>query len=65
MRNDDTRPACHDTLQCFLYQRFGFAVEVAGGFVEDEDLRVFEDQSCQRDALLFVGSKFWQIQVVL
>jgi hypothetical protein len=25
-----------------LNQRFGFAVEMAGGFVEDENTRVFE-----------------------
>jgi len=38
MGNDDARPSCHHALQRFLNQRFGFAVEVAGGFVKDEYL---------------------------
>ncbi len=36
---------------------FGFAVEVAGGFVQDQDARVLEDYPCQGDALFLAAAQ--------
>ena len=40
MCDDDACASRHYAAEGFLDQRFGFAVEVAGGFVEGEDLWV-------------------------
>src|SRR3569832_581863 len=57
MRKDDARSASHHSLQRFLDQRFGFTVEEAGGLVKNEDARILEDYSCERDALFFATAQ--------
>ena len=38
-------------------KRFGLAVQRAGGFVQHQDARIFEDDPRQGDALLFPAAQ--------
>ncbi len=51
MRNGDYRLSFHEVEQLLLDGELDFAVERGRGLVEDEDRRVLEDHSCERDAL--------------
>ena len=55
--DDDAGPPGHDPLQGILDQRFGFAVEVAGGLIENQDARVFENDARQGNALFLTAAK--------
>ncbi len=57
MRDNNAGSSCHDTFQGILDQGFGFAIQVAGGFVQDQDARVFEDHTRQGDALFFAAAQ--------
>ena len=47
----------HDPFECVLDQRLGLAVEAAGGFVQYQNTRVFENHARQGDALLFAAAQ--------
>ena len=47
----------HHPLQRILDQRFGFAVQVAGGFVQHQDTWVLQDHPRQGDALLLAAAQ--------
>ena len=51
MRNDERRAPLAERLEAVLNQRFAFAVEARGRFVEDQDARVRENGAGNRDAL--------------
>ena len=55
--DDDAGAPGHDALQRLLDQRLRFAVQVAGGFVQHQDARVFEDDARQGDALLLAAAQ--------
>ena len=57
MGDDDRGPARGDALQGLLDRRLGPAVEGAGRLVEDQDRRVLEQGSGDRDALLLAAGK--------
>jgi hypothetical protein len=57
MRDHDAGASRHDALQRILDQRFGFAVERAGGFVEHQDARVFQDDARQGNALFLAAAQ--------
>ena len=48
---------CHDAFQRILDQRFGFAVQAAGGFIQHQNARVLQDDSRQCDALFFAAAQ--------
>ena len=43
--------------ECGLYQCFVFGIEVAGGFVQNDDERVFNQQAGDSEALFFSSGK--------
>ena len=55
--DDDARPLTHDALQRLLNERFRFAVQAAGGFVQNQDTRVFEDDPRDGQALFFATAE--------
>jgi hypothetical protein len=55
--DDDAGAPGHHPLERILDQRFGFAVQVAGGLVQHQDARVFEDHARQGDALLLAAAQ--------
>jgi len=38
-------PAFHQLLQGFLHQAFIFGIQRTGGFIQDQDSRVFQDRT--------------------
>ena len=57
MRNNDAGAALHEGLKGGLDEGLALAVEVGGGFVEDEDARIFEDYAGDGEALLFATAE--------
>ena len=57
MGDNDAGALSHDALQGFLDELFRFAVQAAGGFIQHQDLRVFEDDPRQCQALLLSAAK--------
>ena len=57
MRDDNARPARHDALQRILDQGFGFAIERTGGFVQNQNTRVFQNHTRQGDTLFFAAAQ--------
>ena len=55
--NDDAGAFRHHLAQCVLYQRFRFAVQAAGGFIQHQDARVFKDHAGQRKTLFFAAAQ--------
>ena len=55
--DDDAGAVREDVLERFLDELFGLAVETAGGFIEDEDARVAQDDAGEGDALFFATAK--------
>ena len=55
--DDDAGAPGHDALERVLDQRFGLAVQVAGGLVQHQDARVLEDHAGQGDALLLAAAQ--------
>lgn len=55
--DDEARPAFHEAVEAGLDEAFGLAVEVAGGFVEDEDAWVGKDGTGDGDALLLASGE--------
>ena len=51
MRDDKGRAAGHQAFECVLHESFAFAVERTCGFVENQDRRIFQNGSRNRDAL--------------
>lgn len=49
--DDDTGSACHEGVEGALDSALGFRIEGAGSFVEDDDLRVFEEDASDCKAL--------------
>ena len=49
--DDDAGPAVHQAFQCLLNQPFGFIIQRAGGFVEQQDGCVFQDGACNGNTL--------------
>src|SRR5690606_40547547 len=43
--------------QRFLNQRFGLAVEVAGGFIQHQNTGVFQNHTCNSDTLFFAATE--------
>ena len=50
------RPAI-TRLQGILDQRLGFAIEVAGGFIQHQDARVLQDHARQGNALFLAAAQ--------
>src|SRR5579862_1870958 len=57
MGDDDDGAAAHQVAEGYLHERFAFGVECGGGFVEDEDGRVFEDGAGDGEALTFASGE--------
>ncbi len=55
--NDQTGASLHNPFQGLLYERFALAVETAGGFVQHQDARVFENYPGNGDALLLTPAQ--------
>ena len=55
--DDDAGAVREDALEGLLDEAFGFAVETAGGFIEDEDARVAQDDAGEGDALFFTAAE--------
>ncbi len=53
--NDDGRPPLQCRVERALHSRFGFRVEVGGGFVEDNHVRRLEEKTGERDALFLAA----------
>src|SRR6185369_5602094 len=51
MRDDEARSRVHRGFERLLDDGLALRVERARGFVEDEDLRIFQERACDRDAL--------------
>ena len=49
--NEDHRAVATRLLQRFMYQTFALHIDLAGSFVQDQDFRVAQYSSCQRDSL--------------
>ena len=58
MCNHDVGASAHEALQRILDQELAFAVERAGGFVEDQNARIAEERARDRDALALAAGKF-------
>ena len=54
----DRRPALHQRLQRRLHQALGGRVQRRRGLVQDQDLRILQDHSCDREALLLPAGQF-------
>jgi hypothetical protein len=46
--DDERGSRVHQLVERFLNQLLAFRIEVAGRFVEDQDLRVGQDRPCDR-----------------
>ena len=57
MRDDERRPALTELGQRFLDQLLGGGVERGGGFVEDQDRRVLEEDARDGEALLLPAAE--------
>jgi len=57
VRDYEHRALAHQPLERVLDQAFGFAVERAGGFIEDQYRCVFEQRACNRHALALSARK--------
>ena len=55
MRDRDDGSAASRPFESFLDFVFGFAVECAGGFIQEEDRRVLQQRACDPDPLLFAA----------
>jgi hypothetical protein len=55
--DDEGGASLHEEVEAGLDEGFGFGVEGAGGFVEDEDARVGEDGARDRDALALAAGE--------
>ena len=51
VRNYQCGTADHRRFQCTLHQAFGFRIERAGGFIEQEQGRILQQGTCDGDAL--------------
>lgn len=51
MSDDKCCPSFHQSLKCFLDQPLRLGVERRGGFIEQQDARVFENRPGDGDAL--------------
>jgi len=51
MRDGEGGASLHESARGFFEQGFGFGVETGGGFVEDQDGRVFEEGACVGESL--------------
>ena len=51
MRYDDGSTILHEIREGFLNQGFGFGIECAGGFVENENRSVFQNSASNSDTL--------------
>ncbi len=58
MRDDDARPPDHELFKRLLNRMFGNRVERARSFVENQNLRVLQDDARKRQALLLATRKF-------
>src|SRR5204862_2802737 len=57
VRDHDRRPATHESIECLLHQELALVVERARCLVEQEDPRVAQDRSRDRDALALAPRK--------
>ena len=48
----------HEFIECGLHQAFGFGVERAGGFVQNQDGHVFQQGAGDGDTLALTAGKF-------
>ena len=68
MRDDERGAALHGGFQGGLHPAFTFCVERAGGFVQQQERRIFEHGACNADALTLATRQahaaFAQIRVV-
>src|SRR5262249_36237436 len=55
--DDEAGAALHEFEERALDERFALGIEVAGGFVEDQDARVGEDGAGDGDALLLAAGE--------
>ncbi len=56
--DDDGGAPDDDLFEGALDEGFGLVIDGGGGFVEDQDGRVFEDSSCYRNALTLSAAEF-------
>ena len=57
VRDNNTGPPCHHTLKGILNKRFRFAVQAAGGFIQNKDARIFQYHTRECDALLLAAAQ--------
>jgi len=57
MRDDQARPSLHDHVECGLDRGFVVGVERTGRFVEDQDARVLEEHSSDRETLALAAGE--------
>ena len=57
VRNRNHRLALHEPVQTFLDGRLDFAIQRAGGLVQQQNRRVLEHDACNSDALALAAGK--------
>ena len=56
--DDEARAVFHQMVEGFLDETLGGGVNTGGGFVEDEDRRVFQEGTGDGEALFFAYAEF-------
>ena len=57
VRDDEGSAALHETIERLLDETLGFSIHGSGGFVENEDGRIFQQRSRDGDALFFADAE--------